>query len=43
MLGVLLFNLSLTFYIGETLLGLVGVFIYLPLATLAGAQWLSSK
>ena len=41
--GVLLFNLSLTFFIGETLLGLVGVFIYLPLATLAGAYWLSSK
>jgi uncharacterized membrane protein len=41
--GVLLFNLSLTFYIGETLLGLVGVFIYLPLAALAGAYWISSK
>jgi uncharacterized membrane protein len=38
-LGVLLFNLSLTFYIGETLLGIVGVFIYLPLATLAGVYW----
>ena len=38
-LGVLLFNLSLTFYIGETLLGLVGVFIYLPVAVLAGASW----
>jgi uncharacterized membrane protein len=39
--GVLLFNLTLTFYIGETLLGLVGIFIYLPLATLAGMRWLS--
>ncbi len=38
-LGVLLFNLSLTFYIGETLLGVVGVFIYLPLVALAGASW----
>ncbi len=38
-LGVLLFNLSMTFYIGETLLGLVGLFIYLPVATLAGASW----
>jgi uncharacterized membrane protein len=38
-LGVLLFNLSLTFYIGETLLGIVGVFIYLPVAVLAGASW----
>jgi uncharacterized membrane protein len=38
-LGVLLFNLCLTFYIGETLLGIVGVFIYLPLATLAGVYW----
>ena len=41
--GVLLFNLTLTFYTGETLLGLVGIFIYLPLATLAGTQWLSSR
>jgi uncharacterized membrane protein len=40
--GVLLFNLTLTFYIGEALLGLVGVFIYLPLATLAGTWWLCS-
>jgi len=39
--GVVLFNLSLTFYIGETLLGLVGVFIYLPLATLVWTRWLS--
>ncbi|AEB09003.1 carotenoid biosynthesis protein [Desulfobacca acetoxidans] len=34
-LGILLFNLILTFYIGETLLGLVGLFIYLPFTTLA--------
>jgi uncharacterized membrane protein len=40
--GVLLFNLFMTFYIGETLLGLVGVFIYLPVVTLAGAQWVKS-
>jgi uncharacterized membrane protein len=38
--GILLFNLTLTFYIGEALLGLVGVFIYLPLATLTGTWWL---
>jgi uncharacterized membrane protein len=42
-LGVLLFNLCLTFYIGETLLGIVGVFIYLPLATLAGVYWYGGK
>jgi uncharacterized membrane protein len=42
-LGVLGFNLSLTFYIGETLLGLVGVFIYLPVAALAGAYWLGRR
>jgi uncharacterized membrane protein len=42
-LGVLLFNLSLTFYIGETLLGLVGVFIYLPLAALGGASWYHAR
>jgi hypothetical protein len=42
-LGVLLFNLSLTFYIGETLLGLVGVFIYLPVAALAGAYWYKAR
>jgi putative membrane protein len=42
-LGVLGFNLSLTFYIGETLLGLVGVFIYLPVAALAGAQWVKNS
>jgi putative membrane protein len=42
-LGVLVFNLSLTFYIGETLLGLVGVFLYLPMAALAGASWFLSK
>ena len=41
--GVFLFNLFMTFYIGETLLGLVGVFIYLPVVTLAGAQWFSAK
>jgi putative membrane protein len=34
-MGILLFNLGMTFYIGETLLGLVGLFIYLLVATLA--------
>ncbi|MDD3580378.1 MAG: carotenoid biosynthesis protein [Desulfobacca sp.] len=32
--AVLAFNLVITFYIGETLLGLVGSFIYIPLLTL---------
>ena len=33
--GVLLFNLSVTFWIGETLLGLVGLLLYIPVTTLA--------
>jgi putative membrane protein len=33
--GVLLFNLSVTFWIGETLLGLVGLLLYIPITTLA--------
>lgn len=37
--GVLLFILFMTFYIGETLLGLVGVLIFLPVYTLAGSWW----
>jgi len=32
-LGVLGFNLAMTFLIGETTLGWVGVFIYLPFLT----------
>jgi len=32
--GVLLFNLTITFWIGESLLGLVGVMIYLPITIL---------
>jgi len=32
--GVLLFNLTVTFWIGEPLLGLVGVMIYLPVTLL---------
>ncbi|HZS10784.1 MAG TPA: carotenoid biosynthesis protein, partial [Nitrospirales bacterium] len=33
--GVLLFNLAVTFWIGERLLGLVGVMIFLPITALA--------
>jgi putative membrane protein len=32
-LGILGFNLAMTFLIGETCLGLVGIFIYLPFLT----------
>ena len=32
--GVLVFNLTITFWIGETLLGLVGLMIYLPITIL---------
>ena len=32
--GVLIFNLSITFWIGEGLLGITGVFIYLPVTVL---------
>jgi putative membrane protein len=31
---VLVFNLSMTFVIGETLLGMVGLFIYLPISAI---------
>jgi putative membrane protein len=37
-LGILGFNLTMTFLIGETCLGWVGVFIYLPFLT-----WLALK
>ena len=33
--GVLFFNLAVTFWIGEVLLGLAGVFIFLPITVLA--------
>jgi putative membrane protein len=33
-LGILIFNLTLTFWIGETLLGVVGIVIYVPIVTL---------
>ncbi|HKW86900.1 MAG TPA: carotenoid biosynthesis protein [Nitrospiraceae bacterium] len=33
--GVLLFNLAVTFWIGEALLGMTGVLIYLPITALA--------
>lgn len=33
--GVLIFNLAVTFWIGEALLGMVGVLIYLPITVLA--------
>ena len=33
--AVLFFNLSVTFWIGETLLGLVGLLLYIPITTLA--------
>ncbi|MEX5214786.1 MAG: carotenoid biosynthesis protein [Nitrospiraceae bacterium] len=33
--GVLLFNLSVTFWIGESLLGLVGLLLYTPITTVA--------
>ena len=32
--GVLVFNLAITFWIGEPLLGLVGMMIYLPVTVL---------
>lgn len=32
--GILLFNLTLTFWIGESLLGLVGIMIFVPIAML---------
>jgi putative membrane protein len=35
-LGILAFNLGLTFWIGETLLGTVGLAIYVPLAVIFG-------
>jgi len=39
--GVLLFNLTITFWIGESLLGLVGVMMYLPLTLLFSLRLLN--
>ena len=33
-LGILVFNLTLTFWIGEPLLGLVGIMIFIPIVVL---------
>jgi putative membrane protein len=41
--GILLFNLSLTFWIGETLLGLVGIMIFVPIAMLLGIHLLDPR
>jgi uncharacterized membrane protein len=35
-LGILAFNLALTFWIGETLLGVVGIMLYVPLVVVTG-------
>jgi putative membrane protein len=37
-LGVLLFNLGLTFWIGEPLLGTIGILLYLPVVVLFGSR-----
>jgi uncharacterized membrane protein len=39
--GVLLFNLTITFWIGESLLGLVGVMMYLPVTLLFALRLLN--
>ena len=39
--GVLIFNLAMTFWIGEPLLGLVGVMIYLPVTLLLALRLLN--
>ncbi|HEX6949693.1 MAG TPA: carotenoid biosynthesis protein [Nitrospira sp.] len=39
--GVLIFNLAMTFWIGEPLLGLVGVMIYLPVSLLLALRLLN--
>jgi putative membrane protein len=38
---VLLFNLTVTFWIGEPLLGLVGVMLYLPVTLLLALRLLN--
>ncbi len=42
-LGILGFNIFMTFWIGEICLGLVGVFIYLPFLTWLGLKVFSGK
>ncbi len=41
--GVLLFNVVLTFAIGEPLLGMIAIFIYLPLAVLFAANFVDPR
>lgn len=41
--GILIFNLTLTFWIGETLLGLVGVMIFIPVAALLSVHLLDPR
>jgi uncharacterized membrane protein len=41
--GVLLFNVVLTFAIGETLLGIIAVMIYLPVAVLFAASFVDPR
>jgi len=41
--GVLLFNVALTFLIGETLLGIIALVIYLPVSTLFAATFLDPR
>ncbi|MFP3867625.1 MAG: carotenoid biosynthesis protein [Desulfobacteraceae bacterium] len=41
--GILMFILVVTFYIGETLLGLVGCFIYIPFVTLLAVSLLNRR
>jgi len=38
--GVLVFNLSVTFWIGERLIGITGLLMYLPLIVLFALRWL---
>jgi putative membrane protein len=38
--GVLIFNLAITFWIGESLMGITGLFIYLPITVLLGLRLL---
>ena len=38
--GVLIFNLAVTFWIGESLLGMTGLLIYLPLTVLLALRLL---
>jgi hypothetical protein len=41
--GVLLFNVGLTFWIGEPLLGAIAGFIYLPVTVLVAATFLDPR